>query len=99
MYMVCEKCGSEDISKKGILVWNCELREWVLIRINEDCYCEDCEEPCSATALNHEEFNDRCICVMCEEKFFAEHLNNSYCKKCEEMVDEKDYKNNLYGEE
>lgn len=40
---VCRYCGSDNVSKEGLVDWDAETQSWVVRAIYDNGYCHDCE--------------------------------------------------------
>lgn len=38
----CAQCGSRDIRHDGILQWDMDAEDWVVLSSLDDCWCESC---------------------------------------------------------
>jgi ribosomal protein L37AE/L43A len=41
---VCDKCGSEDVTRDATAAWSFEDQRWELAGCMDAAYCEDCGE-------------------------------------------------------
>jgi hypothetical protein len=41
--MVCERCGSEDVSRDAWGDWDSATQDWVLRTVFDNAYCHACE--------------------------------------------------------
>jgi hypothetical protein len=41
-YIVCEQCGSKDVSVDAILTWDIKKQDWNVAVVLDGMYCEEC---------------------------------------------------------
>jgi len=42
--MICDVCGSENVSRDAWASWDYEKQEWVLQSVFDDAFCHVCED-------------------------------------------------------
>lgn len=42
--MVCERCGSELVTRDAWAEWDIDQQEWVLAAVYDNAFCHKCED-------------------------------------------------------
>ena len=75
----CEHCGSTDVRRDALAVWNTGAQEWELLTEFDNADCDPCG---GETRLEEIAIGDVVQCMACSKPFNRQRLADGECKFC-----------------